>query len=88
MREKIRVLQYGALSGTYGGMESYIAAQWKAVDRSKIQYDFLVPENEEHVAYEEDIERLGGRICKKWVGRKRGVLRHYIALYRFFREHP
>lgn len=88
MSDKIRVLQYGALSGTYGGMESYIAAQWKAMDRSKIQYDFLVPENEEHVAYEEDIERLGGRICKKWVGRKRGVLRHYIALYRFFREHP
>lgn len=40
MAKCIRVLQVG-MSEYYGGTESFIMSQYRAIDKSKVQFDFL-----------------------------------------------
>lgn len=44
-----------------GGLETFIMNVYRKIDRSKIQFDFLVHRNEEG-AYDQEIFSLGGRI--------------------------
>ena len=60
MTEPIRVLQVVA-SLNAGGMENYIMNLYRMVDKSKVQFDFVV----HHAAvglYEDEIQELGGKI--------------------------
>lgn len=59
---KIRVLQVFTIMNR-GGAESMIMNYYRNIDRSKVQFDFLV-HRKEAAAFDEEIERLGGRIFK------------------------
>lgn len=93
---KIKVLHFGALSPTKGGIESYIISQLRAIDREQIQYDFLVPEDSPPLAYEDEVLALGSTIHRRFfaMGQRSSLYqithayRRFTRLYRFFREHP
>lgn len=57
----IRVLQVFA-SLDRGGAEAMIMSLYRAIDRSKIQFDFVVNARDVPYAHEDEIRRLGGRI--------------------------
>lgn len=83
----VRVLQCGALTDTYGGIEAYIYNQWKCIDKDKIAYEFLVSRFDDCVAYEKELQSAGVKIHRDWVGRTNGIFSHYKALYNFFKNH-
>ena len=45
-----------------GGVESVIMNYYRNINRNNIQFDFLC--NTEQVAYEDEINKLGGRIFR------------------------
>ena len=55
-----RILHVGMALGL-GGTEALIMGVYRSIDRSRIQFDFAVPEGPEG-AYSEEIRSLGGRI--------------------------
>lgn len=69
-----------------GGAESRVMELYRAIDKSKVQFDFLVHTDKEG-QYSEEIRSLGGRIYS--VPRFRGInlLSYKKALEKFFREH-
>lgn len=80
----IRILQVG-MSPYYGGTESFLMSQYRAIDKSKIQFDFLNVYSEK-IACQDEIESLGGRIYYLNMARHRGVRGYYKNLDRFFAE--
>ncbi|MBD5542774.1 MAG: glycosyltransferase family 1 protein [Lachnospiraceae bacterium] len=82
----IRVLQVvGKMH--YGGMETLIMNLYRNIDRSKVQFDFLV-HYEEPGEYDEEIRRLGGRIYVMPKTTFRNYLIYKKALEQFFKNHP
>lgn len=82
----LRILQViGAMDR--GGAETMIMNLYRAVDRSEVQFDFLVHETRE-CDYDQEIEQLGGKIFR--LPRFTGVnLVRYRSLCRaFFSAHP
>lgn len=56
----IRVLHaVGGLNA--GGIETFLMSVYRQIDRSEVQFDFMVVSNE-HFFYSDEIEQLGGRI--------------------------
>lgn len=56
----VRVLHVvGSLNA--GGIETFLMSVYRQIDRSKVQFDFLVA-SDEHFFYTDEIEALGGRI--------------------------
>ena len=85
MTEPIRVLQVVA-SLNAGGMENYIMNLYRMVDKSKVQFDFVV----HHAAvglYEDEIQKLGGKIYHFTVLDDKNVVKYISELNRFFDEH-
>jgi glycosyltransferase EpsF len=58
-----------------GGAETMIMNLYRAIDRSQIQFDILCMQDGKH-HYDEEIERMGGRIFHIKPPRERGVIRH------------
>lgn len=86
-REKvIRVLQTGFTSN-YGGVESFIMELYRNIDRTKIQFDFLTA-HDGKIAFEDEIKALGGNIYRVTYRKKENLIKHYTALYQFFKNHP
>lgn len=86
MGEPIRVLQvFGVLNR--GGAESMLMNIYRNIDRTKVQFDFVVHTDKECAFYDE-IRALGGTIYT--VPRYNGK-NHFVyvkAWKKFFREHP
>lgn len=81
----IRVLHVVTYMGR-GGLETMLMNYYRHIDRSKVQFDFLV-HREFEADYDEEIKSLGGRIYH--VSRLVPWSRKYKAeLRRFFRTHP
>ena len=60
MSEPIRILHVlGGLNR--GGAETMVMNLYKNLDRSKIQFDFIIHTDKEK-EYEDEIKKLGGRI--------------------------
>lgn len=57
--EPLRILQIG-LTPNLGGIESFIINLYKAIDRTKIQFDFI--DMYDGIAYADEIKAMGGRI--------------------------
>lgn len=74
----VRVLQMvGVLQK--GGMETFIMDVYKNIDRSKVQFDFVVHGNEVH-DFEPEILELGGKVYH--ISRKtEGFFKHYMDLF-------
>ncbi|WP_309121659.1 glycosyltransferase family 1 protein [Paenibacillus sp.] len=70
-----------------GGAETLIMNLYRNIDRSRIQFDFLV-HRPTPGAFEEEILELGGRIFRVPYGIGSGHFAYVRALDRFFREHP
>ena len=69
-----------------GGLESMLMNYYRHIDRTRVQFDFLV-HRQERAAFDDEIEALGGKIYRlpklvPWSG----TYRH--ALNAFFDEHP
>lgn len=81
----IRVLQVVAWMNA-GGMENYIMNMYRAIDKSKVQFDFLV----HHAViglYEQEIEELGGKVYHFTVLDDKNVFKYIFGLRSFFAEH-
>lgn len=80
----IRILQVG-MSPYYGGTEAFIMSQYREIDKSKIQFDFLNVYNEK-IACQDEIEKLGGKIYYLDMARHHGIKAYYKNLDLFFAE--
>lgn len=80
----IRVLHV-TTSMDFGGAETFIMNIYRKIDRSRIQFDFLVQSYNEF-DYSDEIEKLGGKIYVV-EGRRKGVLKNIKQLDSFFSKH-
>lgn len=78
-----RILICGFTSNC-GGMESYVMNIYRNMDRSKLQFDFLYPYDEE-IAFHDEIISLGGRIIYV-PSRKKKPFKHYLNMYNLFNK--
>ena len=70
-----------------GGAETLVMNYYRKIDRSKVQFDFLV-HRETPGVYEKEITELGGRIYRMPALRPGRFLQYYKQARRFFRDHP
>lgn len=82
----IRVLQVVPAMNA-GGMETFIMNVYRAIDREQVQFDFLY-HYDMPCFYDEEIERLGGRITKLTVRQDNDLPGYLRALRAFFTAHP
>lgn len=84
MSEPIRVLNIFMVLDR-GGAETFVMNVYRHIDRSKLQFDFLV-HGDKVGAYEEEIKNLGGKIFRL------PSMTHFFAykkaIKQFFDEHP
>ena len=78
----IRILQV-FITMNRGGAESMIMNYYRNIDRTKIQFDFLV-HNKERSAFDEEIESLGGKL---FIMSKINPFYYYKNLKHFFKAH-
>ena len=85
MNPPVRILHIVTYMGR-GGLETMIMNYYRHIDRSMVQFDFLV-HREFRADYDDEIEALGGRIFRipKLVPWSKNYLR---TLEAFFRNHP
>ena len=70
-----------------GGAETMVMNYYREIDKSKVQFDFLV-HREKIGVYETEIKELGGKIFRMPSIRPGGFIRYYYQMRFFFREHP
>lgn len=81
----IRILHVVTYMGR-GGLETMLMNYYRAIDRTKVQFDFLT-HRDFRADYDDEIETLGGKIYR--LPNLNPFSRSYLgALDRFFREHP
>lgn len=81
----IRILHIVTYMGR-GGLETMLMNYYRAIDRAKVQFDFLT-HRDFRADYDDEIEALGGKIFR--LPNLNPFSRSYLgALDRFFREHP
>lgn len=78
-----KVLVFG-MTDNPGGVESFLMAYYRKLNTSKIQFDFLC--NNATVAYEQEIERLGGKVFKI-CARSQNPSLYKKQLDEFFKKH-
>ena len=83
--EPIRVLQvfHGM---NCGGAENMIMNLYRAIDRTRVQFDFLV-HTERKCFFDEEIEKLGGRIFRVPYFNGKNYVKYKSALNEFFKTH-
>lgn len=86
MQEPIRVLMLFTILNR-GGAETMVMNYYRHIDRSKVQFDFIV-HREERGAYEDEIEQLGGRIFRFMPLRPWTIPQYKRQIKRFFDKHP
>ncbi|MBQ7410039.1 MAG: glycosyltransferase family 1 protein [Clostridia bacterium] len=85
MGNEIRILQI-VPNMQQGGIENFIMNIYRNIDKNKIQFDFLVHYNKK-CFFDEEIERLGGKIYRFPVMENKNVIRYIKELDKFFKEH-
>ncbi len=75
-------------SGGYGGIERMIYNFYKYMDKSKIQYDFLVPHDCGKIAFEDEIIAMGGRVFRILYSEKESFIKARTCWKNYFRENP
>lgn len=86
MSEPVRVLNLFTIMNR-GGAETMVMNYYRNIDRTKVQYDFMV-HRQERGAYDDEIESLGGRIYRMPAIRPWGSHAYRSEVRRFYREHP
>ena len=85
-RQPIRVLNMFTIMDR-GGAETMVMNYYRHIDRTKVQFDFLV-HREQRGAYDDEIERMGGRIYRMCPVYPQNFFRYKRDLRTFFRAHP
>ena len=70
-----------------GGVESFLMNIYRNIDRTKIQFDFLVHYRDKFY-YDDEIESLGGKIYRLSFRNDKNIFKYIHDLKLFFREHP
>lgn len=86
MSEPIRILNLFTIMNR-GGAETMVMNYYRNIDRSRVQFDFLV-HRKERGAYDDEIEQLGGRIYRMPSIRPGKFKSYQKELKKFFDEHP
>lgn len=85
MKNPIRILQIFTTLNR-GGAESMIMNYYRNIDRSKVQFDFIV-HREEKGAFEDEIESMGGKIYRMPKINPINPNKYYTALDNFLKTH-
>ena len=89
-REPIRVLAVNTGSKLFGGVSSFLYNVYTHLDRQRVQYDFLSPNQTTYEIHRDEIERMGGRIYA--LGITGNILSKKLKLYTqlkaFLKVHP
>lgn len=70
-----------------GGTENVLMNYYRAIDRSKVQFDFLLTDQSKSF-FEDEINRLGGKIYHVPLPTINNPIRYINGVRRFFKEHP
>lgn len=81
----VRVLQVATIMNR-GGLETMLMNYYRHIDRSSIQFDFMV-HRQERGAYDDEIESLGGRIFRVHPIHPKYFMVYVKELDQFFRTH-
>jgi len=81
----IRVLHFIPAFGM-GGVESLIMSYYRAIDKNKVQFDFLVETEEKRKEFEE-IESLGGKVYKLQKLNKKNPFSYICEVKEFFKRY-
>lgn len=87
MKEPVRVLQWGMTDGL-GGLETFMMNVYRHIDRSKVQFDFLLSHDAAPLVFEHEIKQLGGRIFRVMYPERESMTKARSSLIRFYRAHP
>lgn len=86
MNRPIRILHCVVGSMNIGGIENMLMQMYRNIDRTKIQFDFLVHDYNENY-YEKEIKKLGGKIYRiPYISRS--PLKHIREFKTLLKEHP
>lgn len=85
MSEPIRILNLFTIMNR-GGAETMVMNYYRNIDRTKVQFDFMV-HREERGAYDDEIEALGGKIYRMPPVQPGHFGEYKNAVARFFDEH-
>lgn len=86
MTKPIRVLNLFTIMNR-GGAETMVMNYYRSIDRSKVQFDFMV-HREEKGAYDDEIEELGGKIYRMPSVRPWSSSNYRKTVRDFYHEHP
>lgn len=70
-----------------GGAEAMVMNLYRRIDRTKVQFDFLV-HSQKRGLFEEEIKSLGGRIFRIRAFKGYNLIPYYRDCRNFFSEHP
>ncbi len=85
MSEPIRILNLFTIMNR-GGAETMVMNYYRKIDKSKVQFDFLV-HRQERGAYDDEIEALGGRIYRMCPIYPQNFKKYKKMLKEFFSQH-
>lgn len=80
MNQPVKVLQIG-MTNNIGGMETYLMAQYRKLDRTKVRYDFLNITGEYEIVFADEIRKTGDHIFSV-PSRHISPLAHYFSVFR------
>lgn len=83
----MNIIEYGALTESYGGIESYIKNQVDEFSDKDIHIDFLVPNENGKLAYEDYLKDKGCVIYRAYRRWHKSFIGHYVDLCKFFYLH-
>lgn len=86
MSEPIRILHFVPILQA-AGIENYIMNIYRAIDKSKVQFDFVVHSKTKSV-YDDEVEKLGGKIYRFTYKDDKKFFKYVHDLNVFFKKHP
>lgn len=87
MSELIRVLHLPYTLSKKSGIMSFIMNYYRFIDRTKIQFDFLCFQDNNDTTYQNEIEKLGGKVFFFPTSLKNKPIKFKIELEKFFDNH-
>ncbi len=88
MDNKIRRVAIVGMTENRGGIEAVIMNIYKNIDRTKTQFDFLLPYDMGTMAYEDEVLHMGGRIFRIIVPQKESFIKSRKCFIDYFKENP
>ena len=84
--EQIRILQVVPKMFA-AGIETFIMNMYRNIDKSKVQFDFLV-HSKSREFFDDEIEKMGGKIFRLTYKDDKNIIKYIKDLKHFFKDHP